>query len=195
MASLKHLLDHSDELKESGEFSRARRCLEEGLAGLPPQHPDAATLRVALAGVLLKVGEILQAAVHVEAAVEIRSSFFGTDHRHTQETLCIFGFVLSKMGDFLGAIEAFRQAHTSLETTLGASHPETLKVLRFLGVALFEQELFPEAFETIERARSTCMEVLGPHHPETEASNYCYQKCLDMSAQATFLLQHEFQRV
>lgn len=110
-------------------------------------------------------GRYAEAEPLLVKTLEARRRVLGPDHRDTQTSLALLGFLYAYMGRTAEAERLTREVLDIREQALGENHPETLTSMRNLMKFLMTQGRYEEAepimTELMDRARG----VFGDRHP------------------------------
>lgn len=146
--------------------------------GLPPDHPDVASLSSELAGVARDKADYPKALELQQRALAIRTAVFGEQHPAVAADLTNIAIIRFYMGDGEQAKELQQRALATREAAFGSDHPNTAQAVDTLGsfhFALGDNEgakaLYLRALKLRER-------VLRPDHPDlastlTNLGNAC----------------------
>jgi tetratricopeptide (TPR) repeat protein len=102
----------------------------------------------------LEQGEIGEAKLHYQRALQIREKALGTDHPSVARSLNNLGVVSSGQGEHEEAKLHYQQALKIWEEALGADHPDVAHALTGLGEALLALGKPADALAPLERALS-----------------------------------------
>ncbi len=127
--------------------THVRGDYEEGMAlqeevvrifegAFPPDHPNLATVRYNLAGVMLQVGDYAGAREVFAGVLDFRRAVLGNDHANTALAARSLAGVHQDLGDYDAAEPLFREALSIFRTVYTSEHPRVAGGMQALGTHL-----------------------------------------------------------
>jgi len=157
-------------LSEMGKYDEALTLCERAysiLASKDENHPFVAKIRLNLAQMVLRKGNVVGARAHFERALSIVDQALG-DHPDTALCLNNIGnFLRQELGDFIAARPYLERALAIRKKVLGANHPDTATTLNNLGQLLEGIGDSSVARKCYEEALSIRRVALGDSHAKT----------------------------
>jgi tetratricopeptide (TPR) repeat protein len=153
----------------AGDLPRAKELLERALASylqnVGEDHPDVATIRSKLAGVLQDLGDLPRAKELLERALASDLQNLGEDHPSVATSRSNLAVVLQDLGDLPRAKDLLERALASDLHNLGEDHPDVATIRSNLATVLKDLGDLPRAKDLLERALASALQNLGEDHP------------------------------
>lgn len=130
-------------------------------------HPDTLTSLAGLVGVLLEVGNFLEATLHHQVLMQLMEKLHGPNHPETLCTVSMHGELLLAQGQLPEAETCHRHVLQLRETVLGQTHPDTLASTNRLASLLQSAGRLEEAEQLFRRCIQLLEEADGPTNPES----------------------------
>jgi serine/threonine protein kinase len=144
---------------------------EPTIAGAFRDQPSVeASIRQALGGTYLDLGELALAIRQLERAVSLRSDRLGPDHPDTLESRNDLALAHAFAGQYVEAIRLFEATLRAREAKLGPDHPDTLTSRNNLAMAYGAVGRYDEEMRLHEAVLRASEAKLGPDHPDTLTS-------------------------
>ncbi|KAJ5810568.1 P-loop containing nucleoside triphosphate hydrolase protein [Penicillium pulvis] len=143
--------------------------------------PKWADLLNRAASFALTKGNVRESEALAVLAMHIRTKLFGSQHKHTIDSLEMAGRAYILSGKWEDAKTLQLEVIRYRKQVLGTEHPETLDSISNLASTYQYQGQWKEAEELNVQVIETSKQVLGPEHPDTLisisnlASTYQYQ--------------------
>ncbi len=169
-----YALDENAPARPAGSFPRdvsvarmvreAAATLDRAFAGKPELE---AASRETLGMTLRGLGLFRDAAIQLEAALEIRRRVLGDEHPDTLRSALALGDILADTGKSSQAERLVRAAHAGLRRVYGDEHPKVLSAAAILASVLADQRNFEESEALYDETLRAQLRVLGPEHRDT----------------------------
>eukprot|EP00210_Caulerpa_lentillifera_P000583 g564.t1 len=143
------------------------KALDEYNEVLEEKSLDVANCRLFLATAYHLTKKDTEALEHCLEAVQIRKTWFGSDHILVGKALAAVGTQLKLMKKERESESFYRDALQSMEHTLGSEHPEVASLLVEFSTVLKTMRKFLLAEPMLQRALQIRESVFGPYHQLT----------------------------
>jgi len=175
------------DLRNAGELSEARVCLERGLE-LDEGHFGVEHVRIAAASrelgrVFSDLGDLYAAKRCYERAIAITEKLFSPSYPEVANILNDLGQILYDLRDLFEAKTCFERAISIYESAYGygPKHPALAAAAGNLGRVLRDMDDLQGAKASFERALAIDEWVFGPRHPKIAArANYLGRLCYSL---------------
>lgn len=152
-------------------FRLAKEHLEEALqaqsGNLPPEHPEALSVRIQLARALLETGDTDNALPMVNMALEDQIRALGATHPDVADGRIVLGLCRVVSGQVQLGLADLDAAVRIAESSFGNLHPATAEASFAYASGLAATNENEKAQENFTRAYDIQLAVFGPAHPTT----------------------------
>jgi non-specific serine/threonine protein kinase/serine/threonine-protein kinase len=153
---------------------KVRTLLDRAAAGIDKRFPNqplvAAAIREALGDAYVGIGAYAQAVQHLRAALALRTTHQGQDHRETLSALQRLAYAYLRAGQPAESIHLFEQMRAQEAKYPVRNRPDDGILLRGLGMAYRAQGKFAQAASLLEKALALYKQLDGDEHPHTLAA-------------------------
>jgi serine/threonine protein kinase len=148
-------------------LKHSEQLIENIKTVLGDQHPFLIQSYISHAGTNRATGNIPQAEVNAELALELANKTYGLNHEITARALNIKAVLTYVKGDIPAALEQMKTVSKIYDQTLGEEHPDSWEIKTNLTALLNISKQFDEAIDIAEPLLEKQTEVLGKTHKST----------------------------
>jgi len=174
------LLASVDPSKAKGRELTIRSFLANASESLQDRFHDEplveASIRATLGWTYRMLGDLKEAAPHLEQALQIREEHLGLEHPETLETMGQLVWVYFDQGRYGEAERLCAKALEMSRRIFGDEHPTTQKHMKFLGFAYMTLGRYDEAEQLYSKTAQILRRVLGGQYPIAGHFGMLYEK-------------------
>jgi tetratricopeptide (TPR) repeat protein len=150
----------SEILRRRGEFDRALKAIDDGIATKKAlygteDHPSVAESLEVKVKIFHHLGERMQAKLLIDRTLEIRRKAYGENHPEVSRSFHDLGSYYLRLGQYAVAIEQFERARQITASVFGKVHPDYIERTLNLANSRNEQGEYRLALELLAAVEAT----------------------------------------